>query len=583
MIKIPVNVPNNQASTAERRAEVLSELVRLFSSGKDPLDLAEAAVELVASATGAKSVFVYFWEPDIERLVLRTVMRVDIDLTAIRVEMRLGEGLTGWSGLHRKPVILNSAIQEDPRFLAVDDVSETGYGSVIAAPIYDDSELYGVFALYASNENAFGDLEVAIAEEVGLLLASGLKRAETVKELELQSATARFLSDLPTSAGLSNSSAVRYSAKRVLELLNLNACVVIDPSVLSSSSDQIIIAEKIDGQIEPRITQTMSQIAARDAEIRFEKEGFQRMAAPLGYGFSRGLVMCFRSKPFSTEETRQLNALVAQIGLLLNSSGSMQQGASHVLPLLTAEDNKALTEHLTSLGWRQQTSLIALARIKRNSNNQDKFASLLQESITKVFGSETLLIQSGASLVLVISLQSIADDAEITQRCTTWLEDLRRDQGIVIEMGLGQISDANQDIFTSMEQARDALLWAQAGSTQSETHLVHFSEISRIRSLPRVLDSMKEEIAYLREKLQKLNEYDQQHGTKLLDTLEIFANLGGSVLKTSEDLFVHRNTLRQRLSRIEEVLTMSLSDTNHWTEMVLAAKLVRGARDQQTS
>lgn len=559
---------------AERRAEVLSELVRLFSSGKDPISLAEAAVELVATATGAKSVFVYFWEPDIERLVLRTVTQVDIDLTSSRVEMRLGEGITGWSGLHRKPVILNRAIQDDPRFMRLEDVSEQDYRSVIAVPIYDESDLYGVFALYAAEENAFGELELAIAEEVGLLLASGLRRAETVRALEIQSATARFLTELPASATASLNSTVRYSVGRMLELLQADACVIVHPPAPGSSAEQVVVAER-QANGDPRISLTTSQFAARDVEQRFESQGFHRISAPLGYGFSRGLVTCFRARPFTIDESHRLSVLVTQVSMLIDNSGVLPRGSELGLLLLTSNNDSLINENLESLGWRKQSSLPALVQIKHLEKDMEKISGALQSAVTQVFGSETLLVPAGPLMVLVTPSTTVNAGENISERFTLWAESLKDEFGLITDVGIGKPSDTTGSIGTSLAQARDALVWAQACSTRMTPRVVHFEEIASIKNLPTVVDSMKEGIAVYEAGLLKLDSYDNQHGTKLLDTLLIFASLGGSVVKTSEALFVHRNTLRQRLTRIEEVLGLPLNDDVRWTEIVLAAKLVR--------
>ena len=64
----------------QKRADVLSELVRLFASGKDPINLAQSAVEVVARVTGARGVFVYLWDDRIDRLVLRAVSDTDLEI-----------------------------------------------------------------------------------------------------------------------------------------------------------------------------------------------------------------------------------------------------------------------------------------------------------------------------------------------------------------------------------------------------------------------------------------------------------------------------------------------------------------------
>ena len=56
----------------------------------------------------------------------------------------------------------------------------------------------------------------------------------------------------------------------------------------------------------------------------------------------------------------------------------------------------------------------------------------------------------------------------------------------------------------------------------------------------------------------KLAEYDAQRGAQLLATLEEFLRRHGSISATSEALFVHPNTLRQRLRRIGELSGIDL-------------------------
>lgn len=53
--------------------------------------------------------------------------------------------------------------------------------------------------------------------------------------------------------------------------------------------------------------------------------------------------------------------------------------------------------------------------------------------------------------------------------------------------------------------------------------------------------------------LQALRRYDQENGTHLYHTLEIFLSLDCNVKETAEKLHVHINTLNYRLKRIEEI------------------------------
>src|SRR5262249_13101678 len=79
-------------------------------------------------------------------------------------------------------------------------------------------------------------------------------------------------------------------------------------------------------------------------------------------------------------------------------------------------------------------------------------------------------------------------------------------------------------------------------------------------------DSMAERIA-------RLAAYDAERQTQLLPTLEEFLRRRGSIAATSEALFVHQNTLRQRLRRIAEVADVDLR-RDDWLTVEIAVKLV---------
>ena len=57
-----------------------------------------------------------------------------------------------------------------------------------------------------------------------------------------------------------------------------------------------------------------------------------------------------------------------------------------------------------------------------------------------------------------------------------------------------------------------------------------------------------------RDAVARIAEYDRQRSTALLKTLEEFLRRRGSIGATAEALYVHPNTLRQRLRGIGELL-----------------------------
>ncbi len=83
----------------------------------------------------------------------------------------------------------------------------------------------------------------------------------------------------------------------------------------------------------------------------------------------------------------------------------------------------------------------------------------------------------------------------------------------------------------------------------------------------------KEVLAFIKKKLGPLVTYDRVHGTKLLDTLEAFIHNNCSRKLAAEALFLHRNTMAHRISKIEEILHCSLEDPDMMDKLEFAIKL----------
>ena len=71
-----------------------------------------------------------------------------------------------------------------------------------------------------------------------------------------------------------------------------------------------------------------------------------------------------------------------------------------------------------------------------------------------------------------------------------------------------------------------------------------------------------------------LIDYDSKRRTALLDTLERYLAERRSVIESARALFIHPNTLRQRLGRIEELTGLKL-DQDDLLSLELAIKLAR--------
>ncbi len=73
--------------------------------------------------------------------------------------------------------------------------------------------------------------------------------------------------------------------------------------------------------------------------------------------------------------------------------------------------------------------------------------------------------------------------------------------------------------------------------------------------------------------LGELEKYDLEHESDLMSSLSIFAANQFDLTKTAEGMYVHRNTLRYRFKKIEEILGEKLDDMNVRLNIIAALKI----------
>ncbi|MFO1443960.1 helix-turn-helix domain-containing protein [Bacillus sp. Bva_UNVM-123] len=73
--------------------------------------------------------------------------------------------------------------------------------------------------------------------------------------------------------------------------------------------------------------------------------------------------------------------------------------------------------------------------------------------------------------------------------------------------------------------------------------------------------------------LGEIEEFDRVHGGELMNTLEAFSVNQYDLSKTADAMFLHRNTLRYRFKKIEEILDKKLDDMNVKLDIAAALKI----------
>lgn len=568
-----------QLVAVERRAQTLAELNRLLSQGRDPLALAQRAVDLVMRATGAAGSFVYLWDRASERLVLRAASAGRQAAYVGQIELRLGEGVTGWAGLMRQTVVLDDETKDDPRFVPVPVLEEEGLRSMVAVPIVvPGSELLGVFTLWSAEPAAFKNHAVDLATEVGGLLASGLVHSQTLDDLRRQSTVARFLLSLPVEVTSSLQRCVDILAESIRDQADATLCTI-ELAGRGTSDGNIKPGIAFGGNVDKSVVAASRAIRSRaDLTGLIQKlgPGLEKFTTSFGSLYPLGAVTCYRERPFTETDHNIVESLAGQAGALIASLSSPAMAIPLAGRLLSASGAAAAERTLRDLGWRPGPTLPVLARIRStryvSPASFDRVASAFQQMTA--YAEDVIWVPSAPTVSILIRHQSKSWSG-FEQALRNALQDSWPILGDGISIGIGPVSHSVLEIGKGLEKAESALAWAEL--LDESIPIVDYEDIEHLRLLPKVALSIGGEVRDIVNYFTILIRYDLRHGTALATTLDAYLVHRGSATDTASHLFIHRNTLRQRLTRIEELIGRPVNQIGDWTVAALASRLASAA------
>jgi len=107
-----------------------------------------------------------------------------------------------------------------------------------------------------------------------------------------------------------------------------------------------------------------------------------------------------------------------------------------------------------------------------------------------------------------------------------------------------------------------------------EGGVTHFNDLGVYRYLYKIarMDDLRD---MYQDQVGRIANYDRRKGTDLLDTLEIYLECAGNLTKTSNRLFVHRNTLIQRLERLQSLCEIDVQERANWLTLQVAIKVYK--------
>ena len=210
---------------------------------------------------------------------------------------------------------------------------------------------------------------------------------------------------------------------------------------------------------------------------------------------------------------------------------------------------------------------------------RDVLFKVVEQAIIEKFyiNLAALLRQNELAVLIPITAQTQAEQkAELLAFTKNIFEQLAKTElEGKIACGVGQIYAEPTELFRSYQEAKVS---CEMGRLLHIT-VPFFSDLGLERILYKHdLQDLKEYYVHV---LGDLHKQDDEEGS-LIKILEIFADNQFDVNKTARSIFLHRNTLRYRLNKIENTLGRSLNDINTRLDIIAALKIKRLHKMDQT-
>lgn len=184
---------------------------------------------------------------------------------------------------------------------------------------------------------------------------------------------------------------------------------------------------------------------------------------------------------------------------------------------------------------------------------------------------------------LVTCIIPLAKDSSIV-RLKTWLQDfthqMHNEYDVYLSIGVGNASQHISDYRRGFAEANEALQMGQDLSEQKgndskrQPFVTHFNDLGVYRYLYKIahMDDLRD---VYQDQIAHIVNYDRRKNTDLLDTLETYLECAGNLTKTSDRLFVHRNTLIQRLERLQSLCDIDIQERSNWLTLQVAIKVYK--------
>ena len=214
-----------------------------------------------------------------------------------RPKMRLGEGITGVAASERRPIMIPSQADLDPRFKPFTNLPEDQYESILAVPILARDRLAGALNVRTVAPREFS------RDEIDLLVAIAAQVAQSIEHAELYAQAQRRVSELEALARISEAVSESLYLEESLEAIVKTTMEAVDA--------------------------TGAALVLEDGNIAWPegRAGAYTVRLPLRWKRRQiGELVCDRDTPFTDEDRALLASIAHHAAVALEHGRAVMRG-----------------------------------------------------------------------------------------------------------------------------------------------------------------------------------------------------------------------------------------------------------------
>jgi GAF domain-containing protein len=537
-------------SAAQAGERILYEIVSTVGSSLDLGEVLGAIVRLLTDASAVHACFVYLIEED--RLVLRAASEPYGELVG-EIALDNGEGIAWWAVEHGEPAFTQNAV-DDPRNKFVPELEEEKFQSLLSVPVSGrDGDVIGAITMHTEAPREFTAEEVELLTSTASLVAGAIENARLYEETRQRVGELEHLTELAETLARAQQlgDVLPAVAERTRQLLRSRSCHVY---LLDGGTEELRLRASAPADPEARKAIKLSELGPEMAR----SGRFASVAVPI---VADDELLGLISAEGTTEvdlaraAANQTSVAIKKIELIerlteknLIKDFFEQLAGGNVLGAVEGRaarlgadlERKYLVVEVAPPDEAVEKAVAATAPGSLFDHRDESSRGLLR-------------IPSTGEAALVERIQAIHDEI-----------------GSPVSIGISNSCTGAPSFQAGFEEAGHALLGSVIRGTPG---VMTYEELGPYKYLLRLPFDAAMRDAH-RDAVMQVAEYDRQRNTALVRTLEEFLRRRGNISSTAESLYVHPNTLRQRLRRIQELSGLDLRKDD-WLLVEIAVKMVK--------